>query len=90
MTRSTPRSGAPGSFVPPHRFSAANGALVATLLIAVALVPLWSVDIPPLMDCHNHLAGQYIRKRPASLSITHNFSFCVNSLLNFLAAVSRM
>jgi hypothetical protein len=60
MMRSTPRSGAPGNAVPPHRLSTINGALVATLLFAVALVPLWSVDIPPLMDYHNHLARRYI------------------------------
>lgn len=29
-------------------------------LIAVVLVPVWSVDIPPLVDYPNHLARQYI------------------------------
>jgi len=42
-----------------HRDRLRNAAVVA-LLLAVALVPLWSVDIPPLTDYHNHLARQYI------------------------------
>jgi hypothetical protein len=30
------------------------------LAAAIALVPLWSVQTPPLMDYHNHLARQFI------------------------------
>jgi hypothetical protein len=44
----------------PRHFSGANVAFVAILLFAIALVPLWSVDTPPLIDYHNHLARQYI------------------------------
>jgi hypothetical protein len=44
----------------PRRFSGANVAFVATLLVVITLVPLWSVDTPPLIDYHNHLARQYI------------------------------
>jgi hypothetical protein len=40
--------------------SGASVAFVAILLIIIALVPLWSVDVPPLIDYHNHLARQYI------------------------------
>ena len=58
--RSPQRSGATSRTPPSHRCSRAYGALVAALLLAVALVPLWSVDIPPLTDYPNHLARQYI------------------------------
>lgn len=42
-----------------------RGDLVAALLLAavVALVPLWSATVPPLLDYHNHLARQYILSR---------------------------
>lgn len=33
------------------------------LTIACALLPVWSADIPPLLDYHNHLARQYILAR---------------------------
>ena len=32
----------------------------AVLLFAVAIVPVWSVNIPPLLDYPNHLTRQYI------------------------------
>jgi hypothetical protein len=35
-------------------------ALALLLALAMALVPLWSSQIPPLLDYHNHLARQYI------------------------------
>ena len=35
----------------------------AVLLVVIALVPLWSVDMPPLIDYHNHMARQYILAR---------------------------
>lgn len=34
--------------------------LAAVLLVAIVVVPLWSVNIPPLLDYHNHLARQFI------------------------------
>jgi hypothetical protein len=34
--------------------------LTAALLLAAVLVPVWSVNIPPLLDYHNHLARQFI------------------------------
>jgi len=37
-----------------------TGCLAAVLLAAIVLVPLWSSDIPPLLDYPNHLARQYI------------------------------
>jgi hypothetical protein len=37
-----------------------NGILAAILVTAIVLVPLWSADIPPLLDYPNHLARQYI------------------------------
>ena len=35
-------------------------ALAVLLALAIALVPLWSTEIPPMLDYHNHLARQYI------------------------------
>lgn len=35
-------------------------AMAALLVAAAVLFPLWSTDIPPLLDYHNHLARQYI------------------------------
>lgn len=35
-------------------------ALAVLLALAIALIPLWSTHIPPLLDYHNHLARQYI------------------------------
>lgn len=30
------------------------------LAVAIAVVPLWTVAVPPMLDYHNHLARQYI------------------------------
>ena len=38
----------------------ATGVLAAMLVAAIVLVPLWSSDVPPLLDYPNHLARQYI------------------------------
>jgi hypothetical protein len=43
-----------------RRSPAGRAVLVVLLLVIIALVPLWSVDLPPLVDYHNHLARQYI------------------------------
>lgn len=34
--------------------------LALILTLAIALVPLWSAQIPPMLDYHNHLARQYV------------------------------
>jgi len=42
-------------------------AIVAVLVLTIVVVPLWAVDIPPMLDYPNHLARQYILARlPAS------------------------
>lgn len=33
------------------------------ILMAMVIAPLWVVDVPPLLDYHNHLARQYILHR---------------------------
>jgi hypothetical protein len=34
--------------------------LVAGCILAIALAPVWSVEIPPMLDYHNHLARQFV------------------------------
>jgi len=38
-------------------------ALFMSVVLTMAIAPLWVVDIPPLLDYHNHLARQYILHR---------------------------
>ncbi|HTP47346.1 MAG TPA: hypothetical protein VMQ50_10565, partial [Casimicrobiaceae bacterium] len=37
--------------------------LAVALVLAIVFIPLWAVDIPPMMDYPNHLARQYILER---------------------------
>lgn len=47
--------------------------VAVALASLVALVPVWSADIPPLLDYHNHLARQYILARFGSSEILRQF-----------------
>jgi hypothetical protein len=49
-----------------------QSALALILVVAAALLPVWSASIPPLLDYHNHLARQYILNRiDASEHLVH-------------------
>lgn len=57
-----------------RRWSAsAPGVLAFVLAMAIALVPLWSADIPPLLDYHNHLARQFILAQLPHSEILQNY-----------------
>jgi hypothetical protein len=46
-----------------NRLPAVWQAVALLLVVVAALLPVWSANIPPLMDYHNHLARQYILVR---------------------------
>ena len=55
-----------------HLFSWQN-IIVAALVMAVVFIPLWSAEIPPLLDYHNHLARQYIQSGLSGSDILQRF-----------------
>jgi len=50
-----------------------NGVIAAILVFIVVFVPLWSVNIPPLIDYPNHLTRQYIIANISSSDYLKNF-----------------
>ena len=49
------------------------GIFIVISIIAIVLIPLWSAEIPPLLDYHNHLARQYILADYRDSGILQNF-----------------
>ena len=47
--------------------------LFMSVLLTMAIAPLWVTDIPPLLDYHNHLARQYILQRLESSETLSQF-----------------
>lgn len=60
-------------------------ALVVGLSLAVALIPLWSGQIPPLLDYHNHLARQYILAGLTESTHFQQFYFATWHFIPYLA-----
>lgn len=56
-----------------ERFSPVNVLFITALISLVTLVPLWSADVPPLLDYHNHLARQYILEQLPNSEILQSF-----------------
>jgi len=55
------------------RLSSRYGIFVVMSVIAIVLIPLWSSQIPPLLDYPNHLARQYILSGLQDSEILQNF-----------------